>query len=109
MKQHMQKERKKEKTKEQDAKRGGKKAEAGGGAGRMATQQKGAGSEASKLGLQLTTMPSLAHAPYHDELLLETRPWRTSSAPRCYLDGSGSEPWQSSPQKVMAAWSLRLP
>jgi len=31
MKQHMQKERKKEKTKEQDAKRGGKKAEAGGG------------------------------------------------------------------------------
>ena len=79
------------------------------GAGRMAAQQKEAGSEASKLELQLTTMPSLARAPYRDELLLETRPWKTSSAPRCYLDGSGSEPWRSSRRKAMAAWSLHPP
>ena len=93
MKQHMQKER--TEKKEQNAKQGGKeKAEKqGGGKSNGSATESGQGTEASKLVLQLTTMPALALASYNDELLLVTRPWKTSSAPRCSLGGSGLEPW----------------
>jgi hypothetical protein len=61
-------------------------------------RERGRQSQASKLELQLTTMPSLARgAPYHGGLLLVTLPWGTSSAPQCYPDGSGLEPWRNSP------------
>jgi hypothetical protein len=100
MKQHMQKERKKErkkekKKKEQNAKQGGKKKKERSRGRQVEWQRnrKGQGTEASKLVLQLTTMPALALASYHDELLLETRPWKTSSAPRCSPGGSGLVPW----------------
>lgn len=71
--------------------------------------RKGQGTEASKLVLQLTTMPALALASFHDELLLVTRPWKTSSAPRCSPGGSGLEPWWNSQRKAAAAWSPHPP
>jgi hypothetical protein len=63
----------------------------------------------SKLVLQLTTMPALAHAFYHDEHQLEKQPWKTSFALRCSPDESGLAPLQNFQEKATVAWLLDLP
>jgi hypothetical protein len=91
MKQHMQKKKKEREKKEQKAKQSGKKAEVQGNQVEPTERGRDQGVKISVI--QLTTMPDLALASYHDDLLLVTRPWKTSSAPRCSPGGSGLEPW----------------